>query len=187
MIASRGMRTCSIEGCESPAQRRGWCGRHYQRWYNHGDPEAIFNNRGRPSLERFLDKIEFTVGGCWAWRGTISRKGYGMFWPTAVATPAHRYSYERLIGPIPKGLQIDHLCRNRSCVNPEHLEPVTAKENQLRSPFDPAAKSHCKYGHEYTPENTQVNPRGARVCRACHRAALVRYRARKESRPCASE
>src|SRR5699024_1617461 len=84
---------------------------------------------------------------------------------------AHRVSYETFAGPIPEGLDLDHLCRNRSCVNPEHLEPVTRSENLRRSPLMARGqdKTHCPHGHEYSPENTRITKAGARACRTCER------------------
>lgn len=89
----------------------------------------------------------------------------------------HRVVYEALVGPIPDGMVIDHLCRQPSCVNPAHLEPVTRRENVLRGLTLPAAnarKTHCKHGHEFTPENTYLFPTGTRGCRTCARAAKQR-------------
>jgi hypothetical protein len=172
---------CAIEGCDRPVRSRGWCNRHYQRWYLHGDPEVIYSNKGKPPIVRFTEKYEVQQSGCWLWTGTTTRKGYGMFWPTAKATPAHRWSYEHFVGPIPEGLQLDHLCRVRNCVNPEHLEPVTAKENQIRSPFNPEARTHCPRDHEYTPDNTYVY-QGRRSCRACARVSKAASAARRRPR-----
>ncbi len=101
-------------------------------------------------------------GGCWTWTRNLSRGGYG---------PYRRY-YVRLKGPIPKGLHIDHLCRNRACCNPLHMEAVTQRENSLRgvgSPAVNARKTHCDHGHEFTVENTYVNRLGWRWCRECKR------------------
>ncbi len=103
---------------------------------------------------------------CWLWTAARYPNGYGTI--RIDGTPgrmvsAHRLAYEKLIGPIPEGLEIDHLCRQRSCVNPAHLEPVTHAENVRRMG---AAITHCKRGHEFTPENTRRHE-GRRRCRAC--------------------
>lgn len=115
---------------------------------------------------RFWGNVNF-LGNCWEWRGARGAHGYG----TMGQSLAHRLSYEYSIGTIPAGLQLDHLCRNRGCVNPAHLEPVTQRENILRgeSPSAQAARqTHCAHGHEYTPENTYVRvDGGGRQCRRC--------------------
>lgn len=134
--------------------------------------------RTRPLEERFWEKVEKTAG-CWLWRGAVTARGYGAiagkYDPArrrATQLAAHRLSYELLIGPIPEGAHLDHLCRNPGCVNPTHLEPVTPRENILRSPVAPPAlnalKHTCPRGHEYTPENTRIY-KGRRHCRACDR------------------
>lgn len=117
---------------------------------------------------------------CWNWTGYVGAEGYGQIrlpdGPTSRET--HRVAYEVLVGPIPSGLVLDHLCRNRACFNPEHLEPVTNRVNILRGEGKSAInarKSHCERGHELTPENVYTN-RGARVCKTCHKAATLRYR-----------
>ncbi len=106
---------------------------------------------------------------CWEWAGTRFR-GYGMIGVRGLENRrAHRVSYETFVGPIPDGLTIDHLCRNRGCVNPAHLEPVTNKVNVLRGVGPTAVnarKTHCCRGHEFTPENTLLSS-GRRYCRAC--------------------
>lgn len=125
---------------------------------------------------------------CVEWEGGKDRDGYGQISATVrgrrTTLRAHRVSYEKHIGPIPVGLTLDHLCRNRGCVNPKHLEPVTNRENVLRGQ-GPAAvnarRTHCVHGHEFTPENTYtyVNesyPHGRRVCRTC---IFDRVRARR--------
>lgn len=115
---------------------------------------------------------------CWLWMGVIKKTGYGEFKVSGRPVLVHRFSYERFVGPIPPGLVVDHLCRVRHCVNPEHLEVVTLGENVLRGEGTTAVnfrKTHCFRGHEFTVANTYVNTKGARVCRACQR---VRARAR---------
>jgi len=101
---------------------------------------------------------------------------------------AHRFAYEALVGPIPEGLKLDHLCRNRACVNPDHTEPVTDRVNTLRG-FGPTAMNaratHCSEGHEFTDENTYLNQSGSRVCLTCMRAAQREWwhRVGKQKRP----
>lgn len=108
--------------------------------------------------------------GCWLWDRPKTH-GYGQVWWDGTNRRAHRVIYELLVGPIPVGLQIDHLCRTPACVNPAHLEPVTARENTLRS-LSPTAvnarKSHCQNGHPFDEANTLVRREGFRVCRICH-------------------
>lgn len=123
--------------------------------------------------------------GCWLWQGKKDNLGYGRY---GKQYRAHRWSYEYHKGPIPEGLQIDHLCRNRACVNPDHLEAVTKKENTLRS-LAPTAinarKTHCYKGHPFDERNTYVTPEGWRTCRACknekHRRRRTRLRNEKAS------
>ena len=121
-------------------------------------------------LDRLADK--FTVGdGCWEWTAGKYPEGYGSFWLNGRTRQAHRVLYELMIGSIPVGLHLDHLCRNRSCVRPAHLEPVTPRENLRRGPrafgrFH-LEKSHCPQGHPYDGPNLRITADGWRSCRAC--------------------
>jgi len=127
-------------------------------------------------LERFWNKVEIT-NSCWNWIGA-TLYGYGYFNNKGKTTLAHRFIYKTLIGEMPINLQIDHLCRNRKCVNPDHLELVTARVNTLRSEAitaKNARKTHCKRGHEFTLENTYNHPDGSRQCRICRRLAKKKY------------
>ena len=114
--------------------------------------------------------IEDAATGCWLWQNASTPPGYGVFYLWGKQTYAHRASYELHVGPIPEGLVIDHLCRNRRCVNPEHLEPVTQRINLLRGETHTArnaAKTHCDNGHRYTEATTYRYANGTRRCRRC--------------------
>jgi len=135
---------------------------------------------------RFWKKVAVSEEtDCWLWTGSTSTAGYGTFWNGEGWSNAHRWLYQRVKGPVPEGLQLDHLCRQRNCVRPDHMEPVTSRENSLRGeslPAQNARKTHCPAGHIYDEENTYVTGRGYRNCRACHREAeLTRY---WHSQPC---
>ena len=116
---------------------------------------------------RFWDKV--SVGdGCWEWTGSKSH-GYGQFWDGDRPVRAHRWAWEQEHGPVPGGLDLDHLCRNPGCVRPDHLEPVTRQENLLRGVSAQRAKTHCPAGHLYDDENTMLSSSGHRKCRTCNR------------------
>lgn len=93
---------------------------------------GVYERRPRPVVERFTSLVDARPGVCWRWRGSIQANGYGRFRANGKTTYAHRAAYALFVGPIPDGLGLDHLCRNRWCVNPEHLEPVTQRENIRR-------------------------------------------------------
>ncbi len=162
---------CSISGCERLAKAHGWCGKHYKRWLKTGDPSQT---KWGTVEERFWRKVDKRPNGCWVWGGATGENGYGRFHDgngeRGKLLMAHRYSYELNVGPIPDGLFIDHLCRNRSCVNPDHIEPVTPKENQHRSPLTSAGKTHCPNGHPYAGANL--------FCKTCAKANQARYEGR---------
>ena len=121
--------------------------------------------------ERFWSKVLALSNGCWEWQAHKS-DGYGIFDVRRKRHLAHRFAYTLLVGPIPEGLTIDHLCRNRACVNPLHLEPLTMRENILRGvglTAQRAARTQCPRGHPYDMFNTRIRPCGRRACRACDR------------------
>ncbi len=126
------------------------------------------------AFTRIADKFEITESGCWEWTASKYPSGYGAFFDGSRVNGAHRILYELVVEPIPNGLQIDHLCRNRGCINPDHLEVVTPGENTRRG--SPARKTHCPQGHEYSLENTHRTTDGHRHCRACDAARHRRYR-----------
>lgn len=136
----------------------------------------------------FWNKINLRDDGCWEWTGAMFPHGYGRIAFSKRSLYPHRVSYELHKGAIPEGLHVDHLCRNRECCNPAHLEAVTSNENTKRSPIAPAtinaAKTHCPYGHEYTPENTVIVAGGrGRSCRTCRRWHERRVAAKKRGAP----
>jgi hypothetical protein len=120
--------------------------------------------------QRFWRKVQKTEG-CWEWLACRNAFGYGVLKPPSFdkLMLAHRYTYELLVGPIPDGLQLDHLCRNRGCVNPAHLEPVTNRENCQRGQAGAfyRNKTHCPQGHPYDETNTYRTSVGGRMCKAC--------------------
>lgn len=124
----------------------------------------------RPVWDRLMDK--FTVGdGCWEWNGSKTGHGYGKVLHQKRIRVAHRVLYELLVGPVPDGLELDHLCRNPGCVRFDHLEPVSHAENIQRA----HDRDHCKRGHERTPENTYQYAYGRR-CKPCQQANQARRR-----------
>lgn len=127
-----------------------------------------------------LDNISIdTKGWCWNWTRGVNKLGYAYMKEKGKMVAIHRRSFELFRGPIPEGLVLDHLCRNPSCCNPDHLDPVTNSENRRRGVF--ADAKACKHGHEYTPENTtiQIDKRGhkSKLCRICRAERFRKYRA----------
>lgn len=157
-------------------------------------PRGIFP---RPSLrELFLSRIDKRgpmghhwstgrkIGRCWSWSGALMKSGYTQIGNAGRREYGHRASYMLFVGPIPKRRQIDHLCRNRGCVNPKHLEAVTQRTNIRRGLAGEnliimaRAKTHCSQGHPYNRENTYRRPMGGRACRECMRTRTRAWRAR---------
>jgi hypothetical protein len=141
------VRVCSIDECENNAIARGWCSKHWVRWRNHGDPVGLKTNSAPSDWERFWAKVDKeNADGCWLWTGTLNDGGYGQFAPTfGRNTKAHRYCYAEFIGPIPDDKPIiDHKCRVRSCVNPEHLRAVSHAENSQNLTPRRGTESGCR-------------------------------------------
>lgn len=158
-----------------------------------------------PPLDRLMRNVSYDHG-CWTLTRMVGPLGYGLVGVAGSGTKlAHRISYESLVGCIPSGMDLDHLCRNRACINPLHLEPVSRRENAMRgagpqsrskAQLDALAagrrkahtvgaatrksKTHCKRGHEFTPENTSVLATGSRLCIACNRARAKAWAAAKK-------
>ncbi|WP_081281519.1 HNH endonuclease signature motif containing protein [Mycolicibacterium conceptionense] len=134
----------------------------------------------RPAIERFSEKTRVAENGCIEWTaGTAGPSRYGYFYAGRTSLDqtgriyAHRWAYEHYVRPIPPGMVIDHLCRNRLCVNPDHLEPVTQLENVRRSRGN-NSKTHCPHGHAYAGNNVRIY-RGQRFCRECSRRRRGSY------------
>lgn len=177
-------RTCSRPDCDRSARARGLCWNHYQQWWR-------VNRASIPKFtvaERFWVKVDKGDGtGCWLWTATKLKHGYGQFGIGGhKRVYAHRFAYELMVGPIPDGLQLDHIkerCTSKLCVKViddefslAHLEPVTHRENILRGDgitARNARKTHCKRDHPFTGANTYIRPNGSRQCIICSQA---RYR-----------
>ena len=139
----------------------------------------------KPAIDRFNRFLAASSSGCIEWTGRIDKYGYGQFRPggrESSKVGAHRWSYEHHVGPVPPGLQLDHLCRNKKCVNHQHLEPVSPRENVLRS-NNPASmnarKTHCVEGHPLSGDNIYTYG-SRRVCKTCSKETSARnYKRRR--------
>lgn len=185
---------CSEPDCPEPIHARGLCSKHYKRWRKYGDASVVRPRgwRGTPE-DRFWAKVNKDgpipdyapqLGPCWIFTGSKTPGGYGQFRPESRGPcwVAHRYSYGLAGLEIPEGLQLDHLCRVRACVNPGHLEPVTQLKNIRRGTsvaVRNAAKTHCPKNHPYDDENTYSDP--GTNWRRCRQCARDRYLQRKEA------
>lgn len=146
--------------------------------------------RGRPGgidisvgpdgmLVRIKEKTQRLENGCWVWTGRLNRDGYAEFTHRGVLESIHRYSYRLFVGPIPDGWEVDHLCNNRACLEPTHLEAVTQAENKRRTA---ERRTTCRSGrHPWTPENIYHHG-GDRKCKPCHLEVVARYQARKKEK-----
>ncbi len=152
------------------------------------NPDHLSSSLPRTALQRFFEKVVFSSGGCWLWTGAKNKpleqidQAYGSFRVDGKTVLPHRWLYETCVGPIPDGLQLDHLCRTRLCTNFDHVEPVTHRENCLRG-FGAsginARKTHCPQGHPYDATNT-IRYKTRRICRTCYnRLQLRRYHSHK--------
>lgn len=166
-------RTCSVDGCERTINAKGLCDTHYRRLKNRGTTDA------RTLSERFHAKYVVADDGCWVWQDSV-RSRYGFLLVDGRKQMAHRVGYELLVGPIPEGMQLDHLCRNRTCVNPAHLEPVTQQENILRSENMAAKWARRTHCHKC---GTKLRRRSEdrRYCPTCELERNRRFKKRKKA------
>lgn len=139
-----------------------------------------------PAFRRLWKRFVVSDNGCWEVSGSRDGYGYGRINDGGRPRNTHIVLWEALYGPVPEGMELDHLCRNPACLRPDHLEPVTHLENVRRGDCGRhnTVKTHCPGGHEYSPENTYIDPKGSRVCRACrvlHNGAYRRRRAHGQS------
>lgn len=170
-------RLCTAPGCEKPRKpKSSYCSMHASRMAKHGSFDAPSRQRVHPVVD--------PETGCHNWTGSTDEKGYGNLERGGRAMKAHRWYWIQRHGEIPEGLQLDHKCRNHACCNPDHLEPVTNLENQLRG-MAPTMIAHrenrCLRGHELTPENSYRKTDGSRQCRICLRVVNNRAYARRKA------
>jgi hypothetical protein len=171
--------SCSVPACDRPRYCKGYCGPHYRRWSKYGDPAVGGPIRqrinGTPE-QRFWPKVNKNgpvperrpeLGACWLWTADAeTTNGYPQFRLGRRMVLAHRASWTFIVGPPPADLQLDHLCRVKRCVRPEHLDPVTNAVNAARRTGFHYATA-CSAGHAMADENVRVTASGIRVCRIC--------------------
>jgi hypothetical protein len=176
------MRTCSVPGCGKTHHAHGYCNGHAKNWQRHGVavlPKPTLIERVMAKVEKETEPPAYRpdLDPCWIWTRYRMRHGYGQVnrgngLGTALV---HVVTYEHEVGPVPNGLELDHLCRVTACCNPAHLEPVTHAENMRRGVAvqrrreTAAAKTHCPSGHPYSGNNLRITPNGTRRCKTCQR------------------
>lgn len=169
-------------GCGEPAPIAPFTDN--KRGYVKGKPfRFVHGHNMRPRSPGWIDEDRGYKTPCWIWQGCLDNHGYGQTSRKGYYL-IHRWTYEHYVGPIPDSLQLDHLCRVPACCNPDHLEPVTSRENTLRGTAPSAAnarKTHCHNGHEFTPENTYIETYGARRCLACKRNGRLQRQQMREA------
>lgn len=179
-------RKCSFDGCENNRGYKNWCPAHYQQWKRGNGMTPLYQKqrkKGSPPVVRYVEElssISGVVGPCHTFIGSVSSDGYCHVRVNGVQVKTHRYTYELKNGPIPEGLVIDHMCRNRKCCNADHLRAVTRYVNSTENVIGSAsalcaAKTHCLNGHPFDEKNT-VYKQGSRQCRECIKVRAKNYR-----------
>lgn len=130
------------------------------------------------SFSLILKEVQAGETECWLWNRSVRSDGYGTYYANGRQNYAHRFAYETLVGPVPKGLQLDHLCRVRNCINPNHLEPVTQEENTRRA-TEANRRTACPHGHPYDETNTYLY-QGYKKCKTCKLEATRKWRKQNE-------
>lgn len=173
--------TCSVPDCQRVRKPLGLCQMHYDRKRRRGTLEPLVKLTRE---ETFWSRVDAS-GDCWEWTRGKTSGGYGEFRVGYTQWSTHRYAWVNLVGEIPEGMHLDHLCRNRICCNPDHLEIVTGRVNILRGEgfsAHNARKTHCNRGHELTEENTYTATRKSgttwRACRKCRAENQAAYKKR---------
>lgn len=176
---------CSFPNCEKPYYKTGLCRGHFEQKWKGKELKPLKDRRTGGSLpEITIKKVPCTVPGlkgmCHEWTGYIRPDGYGSLSYKGKPTRVHCYVWEVKHGPIPKGLVIDHQCRNPACCNLKHLRLVTRQVNSTENVQGAtwqknASKTHCKRGHKFTEKNTYITPAGSRRCQKCKRIHNRRY------------
>ena len=186
-------RTCSVDGCGNAHESRGWCGKHYQRWLKHGDPETVLmeQHHGLSNYERFMRHVDVSGGpdACHEWMSSRYAFGYGCFGADGKTHPAHRWLMAYLVGePLDHDEYVCHHCDNPPCVNPRHFYIGDHEQNMLDkanrgrawSPATDAQReqTHCKRGHDLA--DAYVSKQGKRQCEVCRNdLRRARYRRAK--------
>lgn len=181
-------RVCRIEGCDRvPQKDQGRCSMHIKRMRAHGSYDPPHGARNVTITERIdlqvnkdgpLPEARPELGPCWLWTGSLNNKGYPLVTYQGKQRYAHRVMYVLHVGPIPDGLELDHLCQRPACIRPTHLEAVTHAINVQRGRAS-GLRTHCQRGHEYGVANFVVDRRGNRWCSICRAVRMDKFNARR--------